>query len=78
MKRSDESTADWPMTTHTSTQQGVIPHLLCSAGGISFYAPVKVIPLVTRMAESILPHAVTSKDGNRYVYALPGGGEIEA
>ena len=63
------------MTTHTETQQGYIPHLLMTINGQSFLAPVKVVP--TRQSDKT-PHAKTSKDGNRYVYALPGGKEVLA
>lgn len=75
MKRSDESTAEWPMTTHTETQQGYVPHLLMTINGQSFLAPVKVVP--TRQSDKT-PHAKVSDDGRHHVYALPGGKEVLA
>lgn len=75
MKHYDASTAEWPMTTHTEARQGLIPHLLMTLNGQSFLAPVKVVP--ARQSDKTL-HAKTSDDGRHYVYALPGGGEIEA
>lgn len=64
------------MTTHTDTRQGLIPHLLMTLNGQSFLAPVKVIPLPSRIAEKEKPRAV--EEGGRYVYALPGGKEVLA
>lgn len=74
MKRSDESTADWPMTTHTEARQGLIPHLLMTLNGQSFLAPVKLHPMRHLMTELHKPKAV-ERDGH-YVYALPGGKEV--
>lgn len=75
MKHYDESMAEWPMTTHTETQQGYVPHLLMTINGQGFLAPVKVVP--TRQSDKA-PHAKTSDDGRHHVYALPGGKEVLA
>lgn len=48
----------WPMTTHTETQQGYVPHLLMTLNGQSFLSPVKVIPLTSRLAQTEKPWAV--------------------
>lgn len=64
-------------TTYTETADGRVRHLLVELhDGTFFRAPVKIIPPRSGMGAMARPHPQRHASG--YVYALPGGKEIEA
>lgn len=64
-------------TTCTETADGRVRHLLVELhDGTFFRAPVKIIPPRSGMGAMARPHPQRHASG--YVYALPGGKEIEA
>lgn len=61
--------------SHTDTCEGRVSHLLCSVGGQTFRAPVKLDFLSGADARGL--YAPLYRDG-ALVFALPGGREVRA
>ena len=61
--------------SYTDTSEGRVSHLLCSVGGQTFRAPVKLDFLFGADARG--RYAPLYRDG-RLVFALPGGREVRA
>lgn len=59
---------------YTETSEGAIKHLRIGTAAGTIDAPVCIVPGLRGNKNEVVPH----RDGEKLVYALPGGGTVTA